>query len=52
MRNIDRGKKRGLKDIFAITQIFTQVFDLAEIGIKGVASNASMNTILSVLQPC
>lgn len=48
---MDRGKKRGWKNIFAITKIFTQLFDLVEMGIKWVASDASVNTIVSVLQP-
>lgn len=40
-------QKRGLKNIFAITQVFTQLFDLAEMSVKWIAPNDSVNTILT-----
>ena len=44
-------KKGGLENIFAVTQMFTQVFDLAERSIKGIASHDSTHAILTLLWP-
>ncbi|XP_061848493.1 recQ-mediated genome instability protein 2 isoform X2 [Colius striatus] len=46
LTNQDGGKKRGLENTFATTQMFTQTLDLAEMSIKGIALNDSVNTIL------
>lgn len=44
-------KKGPGEYFFAIAQMFTQVSDLAEMSVKGIASNDSVNTVLTVLQP-
>lgn len=43
--------KKGPGEYFCYPQILTQVFHLAEMNVKPIALNGSMNAIASVLQP-